>query len=615
MRALCHRLVTANRWQALLDQREAFTILTDARQTDASRQLGSHLLDSLTLMGRDTEADALLEKILYTLSLDDVPVRTYTSIDALIEHLAGKGLEVASLEVLDRSQGRIAKAMPELGVEAARHAVELANAINDQGAAARSIELAGRSLGAVADEQIRSEERIVLSLATSNAGLPAGVAEGGIDSLLAALRRRRNEGFLTQALTLLGEQRLAQGRPELAEPALREALDLLLASRMRTTGEFERVKQFEGAERTADDLVDTLEATGRSDEALALTEKLRHPDAPVRLPVLLPADQAAVSYWTLKDRVLVTVLTSGGTRHFSLPLDRLRLRNLLERLRASLDLESDVLAAAPRAELYHALVSPLLPALGGVQRVAIVADRDLWEIPFAGLAPSPDGQPLAARFEISFVASISSLRVAPAWTKPRSVLAIGSPSWDRLSFPDLRPLPESLTEAREVAALYERSRVLTGADATPAALQRVARGFDVVHVATHAVANDRDPGQSFILLSPDASSTGAWRAADSGWEALSSARLVVLSACRTGGERSRLGGVSLGVLRSIQVATRAQTLVSTGDVDDAASRNLLEAFHRHLLEGRTPAEALRQAQIKAYNEGSGMTWMLYRVVI
>jgi CHAT domain-containing protein len=244
----------------------------------------------------------------------------------------------------------------------------------------------------------------------------------------------------------------------------------------------------------------------------------------------------------------------------------------------------------------------------------IVADRDLWGIPFAGLSPSLHAEPLAVRFEISFASSLSALNRTPEWVRPRSVLAVGHPVWDRRSFPDLRPLPESLLEVRDIAALYERGRVLSGADATLAAVRRMAPAFDVVHVATHAVGNDRDPGQSFILLSSDGSGPGAWRASDPGWEALSHARLVVLSACRTGSQTSRFGGASLGVLQSIQLATRAQTVVSIGDVDDAASRSLLEAFHRYLISGLTPSAALQQAQLSAFRAGTGMTWMLYRIV-
>ena len=620
MRALCHGLVAANKWQALLDQKEAFTLLTDARQIDAARQIAAQLLNSLTLVGGDIEAEALLEKTLFSLSLEDVPVRTYVAIEGLTERLADRGLTTAALEILSRSDVGAAGTAAMLRADAALRAAEIAAGPGDRTTAARFIARASRSLAAVEDEQIRTEEAIVLALAELTAGVPLDPAKGDADSLLETLRKRRNELYLEKALTLRGEQRVAEGRPDLGEPELREAFEIYLASRAKTAGEFERIKQFEEAERTADDLVGLLAATGRSDEALDLIERLRNPGESTagttrRFDMAPPRDQAIVSYWTLRDRILVTIVGPGGARHLSLPVSRSRLRNLVERLKASIDAESEALVAASLAELHQVLVSPLLPALGPARELAIVADRELWDVPFAALAESRGAAPLVARYEITFASSLSELnRPRPVWTKPRSVLAVGDPSWDRSSFPGLPPLPDSLIEARRVASLYENSRVLSGVMATKAALRSLAPGFDVVHVGTHAVGNDRDPGESFVLLAPDGSDEGRWRAADPGWDALSHARLVVLSACRTGSEHSRFGGASFGVLRSIQQATRALTLVSTGEVDDAASRKLLEEFHRGLLEGLGPAAALREAQLNAQKERSGMTWMLYRII-
>jgi CHAT domain-containing protein len=612
MRALCHGMVMSNRWQALLDQKEAFSLLADARQQDAARQIATQLQTSLALMGRDTEADALLGNILGAVSVVDVPLRTYVAIETLTEHLTDKGLATAALEVLRRSEGFLAKT-PMLHVEAVVRTAELATSLDERIAALNSVEAATRSVGAIEDREIRSEEEVILALAARSAGARAIATQTGADPLVAAFRERKNEFYLLKALTLVGEELLAEGRPELGEPALREALGIHLSSRGKTEGQFERIRQFENAERTADDLVDLFDATGRPDEALDLIERLRHPEAPGLVPATVPREEALVSYWSLKDRVLVSVLTDHGTRHFSLPLGRLGLRNLVKRFQASVDLDSEAPLRAALSDLHTGLVAPILPMLRDVRRLVIVPDRDLWDVPFAGLASSR-AEPLASRFEISFASSLSAISRAREWTTPRSVLSIGGPAWDRSSFPELPPLPESVNEAREVAAMYERSRVLTGADATPVEVRRLAPGFEIVHVATHAVANDRDPGQSFLLLSASAAGPGSWLASDPGWEALSHARLVVLSACRTGSQRGRFGGSSLGVLRSIQLSTMAQVVVSSGDVDDASARPLLEQFHRSLLDGRTPAAALREAQLDALRRKSGTTWMLFRVV-
>jgi CHAT domain-containing protein len=74
--------------------------------------------------------------------------------------------------------------------------------------------------------------------------------------------------------------------------------------------------------------------------------------------------------------------------------------------------------------------------------------------------------------------------------------------------------------------------------------------------------------------------------------------LVVLSACETGlGDVSAGEGV-FGLRRSFQLAGAATVVMSLWKVPDDPTRELMEAFYRHLLAGAPRAEALRQAQLQ-----------------
>lgn len=621
MRALCYSFVAADGWRALLDQQEALAILTEARQVDPARQMGSQLWPSLNRLGRETEAARLLASILSSLSLEDTPLRTFSVIETLTDDLRAKGLAGAALEIRRSAERGISRGGPVLQVNAAMGVIELAAELSEGATLARSLESSARSLGQIEDREIRREMEIVHDLAALEASpLAEPAASADAENLVLRLRERKNQTYLQRALTLLGEKRRAEGRPDLGERALREALSIHLAKRARTQGEFEKIKEFEEAERPADDLVDLLSSTSRSEQALTLAEQLRNPDHQVapalaRLRQGLPRDQALLSYWMLRDRVLVDVVTTDSVRQLALPVGRVPLRRLIQRLNASIDVESEALAARSLSELHRALVAPVLPALGSARSLVIVPDRELWQVPFAGLAAGAGEEPLAARYEIAFASSLFELtRPRQPWSRPRSILTVGNPLRDASRFSDLAALPESASEARGVAAMYPTSRVLVGPEATRSAVQRWAPRFDVVHLATHAISNEKEPGESFILFSPDGPEPGTWRARDPGWDSLQGVRLVVLSACRTGNQHARFGGASFGVLRSIQTATTAPVLASTGDVDDAASRRLLVAFHRRLAAGETPAAALRLAQLEARHGRSGMTWMLYRIV-
>ncbi len=620
MRALCESFVSADGWRALVDRLEAHRLLTAAAQVDAARQIASQLADSLREVGREEEAGSLLTEVLSSQSLQEASLRTQVTLEMLSDHLRRLSLPLAALEVRTLAGPSALRAGPVAELQSVIGTLELAAEAGDESLIAGARMSAERSLSAIADPQIRAEMEIAYSLAT--VGLDGGAGRHrseAAEALVQRLRERKNANNLRRALTLSGEQLLAEGRFDRAETALREALDLHFLSRRKVSGEFGQIKEFEGAERPADDLVDLLSRAERADDATRAIERVRNPEA-VEEPALasltrgLSADTALVSYWPLKDRLLADVVTKSGIRHLSLPIGRPELKRLVRRLNASIAVGSDVLVGQVLAELHDALIARVIPALGPARKLVIVPDREVWEVPFAGLA-AKGAEPMAANYEISFASSLADrARPRPTWTPPRSILAIGSPAWDKAHFADLGPLPESGSEARDTASLYPKARVLVGASATRSAIRGLAPGFDVVHVATHAVGNARDPGKSFLLLSAEGEDPGAWRASDPGWEALAGTRLVVLSACRTGAERSRFGGSALGVLKSIQSKGGAEVLVSVGDVDDRASRSLLANFHRHLVTGATPAAALRLAQREAFDQRSGTTWMLFRIV-
>lgn len=621
MRALCQGLVASNSWQALVDRREAFAILNTAGQRHAARRLGAQLWTTLVQLGHEAEAGQVLATIMASSSLKRNGVQSHGTIAALTDYLRDQGLLVAAMEIRKQLAEASATIEPVSGMDAALGVVGLATRLGEAAEARRALEVARRALLLIDDRQVRSELEVAYGLAALEAAPLIGPSPGDdADRLVSSLRARSDRTNLRRALRAVGERRAAASDAGPAERALREALALHMAARSTVPGELERAREYEGAERAADGLVDLLSRTGRSDDALVLIEELRSPGAQVRpalarLQATLSSDEGAVSFWMTKGRIFADIVTSSGLRRVPLPASGAEVRRLIARLGASMDVESEALVARSLSDLHRVLLEPLEPALQSARRLIIVPDRELWQVPFAALAPL-HGDPLIATHEVAFASSLVDLaRPRPPWSEPKSVLAVGSPSWDRQQFGDMPSLPGSDQEAREVVGLYPRGRLLTGAPATKAALQRLAPGFEVIHVATHAVANESEPGDSFLLLSAEGSDPGAWRASEPGWKRLARARLIVLSACRTGGGRSRFGGgASLGVLKSIQRDSSAQVVVSTGDVEDSAAHRLLADFHRHILKGNEPPAALRLAQLGARPNAS-RTWMLYRVVL
>jgi CHAT domain-containing protein len=82
------------------------------------------------------------------------------------------------------------------------------------------------------------------------------------------------------------------------------------------------------------------------------------------------------------------------------------------------------------------------------------------------------------------------------------------------------------------------------------------------------------------------------------------ADLVVLSGCETGLGKEIRGEGLMGLTRGFLYAGAARLLVSLWDFHDQATAQLMSRFYRELLaRGRTPAAALRAAQISIAKQG------------
>jgi tetratricopeptide (TPR) repeat protein len=191
-------------------------------------------------------------------------------------------------------------------------------------------------------------------------------------------------------------------------------------------------------------------------------------------------------------------------------------------------------------------------------------------------------------------------------TGPRKVDARPDPFQtrhaERLS--SLQRLPATAAEADEILRLAEPlgpALVLTGSDATRAKIQSA--GLDqyrIVHFATHALSDARDPGLSTLALSRFDGS-GSQLEGDLpafGIAALNlHADLVVLSACDTALGREIVGEAPLGLARAFLQGGARTVLATLWQVPDTATARLMTEFYRQVLsERRTPAAALELAQ-------------------
>ena len=326
-----------------------------------------------------------------------------------------------------------------------------------------------------------------------------------------------------------------------------------------------------------------------------------------RLRRRLPAGSALVDYLTVRGKSAALVITAGRIELVGLPLSPDSLRSLADQLRrplvrayaGRLDLMRAPFDLTVSHALHSALLAPLDSVLRGVDHLFIVPDGPLHYVPFDALvSAAPSGSASTARyaaaefavdrFEIELLPSTQFLPDAAGSSRgasPLRVLVVH------------RDAPGGAEEVAGIRAAWPQGvvTVLEGEAATESATREAAPHFNVLHFATHAEADDRDPLASHLRLAADHVHDGFLHL-DEITARGRPARLVVLSACETLSGRLYRGEGLMGLARAF-LAGGAEAVVATQWPVGPSTARLMSAFHRQFAASGDPAAALRAARL------------------
>jgi hypothetical protein len=152
-------------------------------------------------------------------------------------------------------------------------------------------------------------------------------------------------------------------------------------------------------------------------------------------------------------------------------------------------------------------------------------------------------------------------------------------------------LPGAEHEVAALSELYGSATVLQGADATVGRVLAAMESSSLAHVAAHGVVRADNPQFSSLRLVD-----GPLTVYDlEGMPKVPGC--LVLSACDAGLSDVKPGDELRGFVAALLALGASSVVASVVPVPDLAARPLMLAFHRGLVDGLSPAEALALAQI------------------
>jgi tetratricopeptide (TPR) repeat protein/voltage-gated potassium channel Kch len=286
------------------------------------------------------------------------------------------------------------------------------------------------------------------------------------------------------------------------------------------------------------------------------------------------------------------------------------------------------------ARLLDPVVAELAPA---VRRLVIIPDGPLHRVPFDALRLA-DERLAVERFAITLAPSAAVLQelwrraASASATDPTTrILALGDPRFEAArpaqeaaeqAFVEafaagggLPRLPASAREARLVGRYADSAEVRLGDSASEAYLERARLDrFRVIHLATHAIVDDRSVARTAIALTPGPKDDGFVAPAELAALPLR-ADLVVLSACRTAAGVLVAGEGIQGLTAPLLQAGARSVVATRWRIGDRAALAMVRPFYDALAAGRPVGDALQAAKLAALHRGSpAREWVTFTAV-
>jgi CHAT domain-containing protein/Tfp pilus assembly protein PilF len=309
-------------------------------------------------------------------------------------------------------------------------------------------------------------------------------------------------------------------------------------------------------------------------------------------------DDAILSYYYTENSLICFYITKEDAGFSSIPLNNnlfstiLNLRKELQFPQASGRKNLQIAGLT----LFQELVEPVYEKIKSKKRLIIIPFNEISYVPFEMLVNSSDGSLLVKKFAISYNYAGSFLSDKKVERiEDYNVLAMAPFSGKENEELILPALPASIEEINELPG-----KRLSGYEAVKSQFISLSGRYPVIHLATHAIANDTNLLGSYIEfygMKKDADTIHRLYEQEIYTLDLKSVRLVILSACETGNGLLVNGEGIMSLSRAFSYAGCKSVVTSLWKADEISTSFICKRLHYYLQKGYAVDHALQQAKV------------------
>ncbi|HEY1871689.1 MAG TPA: CHAT domain-containing protein, partial [Chitinophagaceae bacterium] len=246
----------------------------------------------------------------------------------------------------------------------------------------------------------------------------------------------------------------------------------------------------------------------------------------------------------------------------------------------------------PAKFLYAKLVTPVLDDINNIRSLIIIPDENLINVPFEAFESADDNY-LIQSFAVTYQYALPLLQVDKTKLSTSKAVAFAPFAYSN-NHSNMNVLPASLDEISS----FPKSAQLVSDNATKEKFFTASTTASVIHLATHAVVNFKEPENSYIVFYEKNKTDSDYKifAHELYNLQLPRTQLVFLSACETGtGKLSQSEGV-LSLSRAFAFAGCPNIVTSLWKAEDNSTAYISKKFYSYVGKGYSYAQALQKAK-------------------